>query len=275
MKTIGQMFEHTQNLPTIPEVVRELIQTFNNPSIDNRSIARKIAMDQVLMARVLRAANSAHFGLSKQVGTIDDAILVMGMNALRTLVIAGGLAGALKAPPGFDIKGFWKLTAATAGYSEWLAKRLKLKVELAQTGGLILHIGVLLIYLELPKEAAAIDNAVKAGARRADIETSLLGFTHADVSAELAQRWNFPEELNAAFRACPAPLSGDEFLPLAGVFHLAEIIAVARLNGDSDELLQAKLPEAVLGAFSLDAASLLTELPSLTQVSAALDEVLG
>jgi HD-like signal output (HDOD) protein len=275
MKTVDQMFKHTQNLPTIPEVVRELIQSFSNPLTDTRAIAKKISMDQVLVARVLRAANSAHFGLSKQVASIDEAIFVMGMNAVRTLVIAGGLAGSLKAPAGLDIKSFWKRSAATSGYAEWLANKLKVRADLAVTGGLILHIGVVIIHMELPDESASIDKAVTAGGRRPQIEDSVLGFNHAEVSAELASRWKFPDDMCAAFRAYPYPLEHVETLPLSAVYHLADLVADSKLRDEDDAVLTEKLSAELLARLGCDVATLLADLPSLSQATSGLDELLA
>ena len=94
MKSFEDIFAHTQNLPTVPEVVLELIESFNDPNTDTKKVGQHIAMDQVLVARVLRMANSARFGLSRQIASVDDSIMVLGFNAVRTLVVAGGLAGA-------------------------------------------------------------------------------------------------------------------------------------------------------------------------------------
>jgi len=275
MKSISQLFEHTEKLPTIPEVVREVIQSFNDYGVDTKKVANKIAVDQVLSARVLRAANSVRFGLSRQVGSLNEAMVVLGFNAVRTLVVASGLTGAIKAPAGFDLKPFWKRCAANAGYAAWLAKSLKLREDLAYTGGLMLYIGVLLIHQELPEEALAIERAVTSGGNRAGVEESLLGFTHAEVAAELASRWNFPAEITEAFKVYPKPLECGDFLPLAGVFHVADILSSQQLAGAEVESLKDALPRDLLTKLGLDADTLLTELPAIQDISAGLDDLLG
>ena len=275
MKSFNEMFHHTQNLPTIPEVVIDLIKSFDDPRADIRKIAKEIALDQVLMARVLRMANSPRFGLSKQIASIDDAILVMGFNALRTLVVAGGLAGAFKGPPGFDLKGFWRLSAANAGYAKWLAKSLGMREDFAFTGGLMLHIGVLLILLENPDQAEVVERAVATGGYRAAIEESILGFNHAEVGAELASRWNLPQAMIDAFRDYPEPLAQSEFMPLAGIYHLADYLAGKALNGAEPQEIREGLPLEVLAKLGLEADLLVANLPSLSEVSAGLEELLS
>ena len=83
---ISELFEQTHKLPNIPKVVQELIDTFNQEDVDMEVIAEKIAMDPVLTAKVLRLANSAHYGVSKTVATTQDASVLLGFATLRTLV---------------------------------------------------------------------------------------------------------------------------------------------------------------------------------------------
>ncbi|WP_045224551.1 HDOD domain-containing protein [Methyloterricola oryzae] len=274
MKTLEEMFAHTQNLPTVPEVVLELIKSFDDPQADGKQIAKKIAMDQVLVARVLRMANSARFGLPRQVASIDDSMMVLGFNAVRTLVVASGLASAFKGPPGFDLKGFWRLSAATAEYAQLLAKPAGQRTDLAYSGGLMLHIGMLLILLEMPEQAQVVARAVDTGGSRAGVEAGLLGFNHANVSAELAKRWNFPDQLVQAFNAYPSPLAAEPFIPLAGVFHLADYLATRQDQGADLEALRAGLPEAVVSKLGLDADALMASLPPYEEASRGLDELM-
>ncbi|QSA95570.1 HDOD domain-containing protein [Methylococcus sp. EFPC2] len=275
MKNIDALFEQCEKLPAIPQVVRELILSFNDVDVDTRKIAAKIALDQVISARVLRAANSARFGVSRRIASLGDAMLLMGFNAVRTLVIASGLAGAVKAPPGFDLKAYWKHCAATAGYAGWLARRLGLREDFAYTGGLMLHIGILLIRQELPGVADGIEKEVAAGTGRVIAEEKALGYNHADVGAELARRWNFPPEITQAFQVYPRPLEQAEFVPLAGVFYLADLIATLQLaNVDKDDL-KAGLPVELTSRLAADVDELAAALPGVSEISGAFDALLG
>ena len=93
---VEQLFDQAHELPQIPKLVQELIEGFNNEDINIDEIAEKIAMDQVITAKVLRLANSARFGMPRQVSSVDDAVVLLGFNALRTLVVASGVAAAFK-----------------------------------------------------------------------------------------------------------------------------------------------------------------------------------
>lgn len=93
---LKNLVDNAQKLPNIPKVVQELIESFGNENIKNEEIAKKVSADQVLTAKVLRAANSAHYGGNRKVGSVSDAVFVLGFNAVRTLVLASGMTGRLK-----------------------------------------------------------------------------------------------------------------------------------------------------------------------------------
>lgn len=88
---LKSLIENAQKLPNIPKVVQELIESFNDENVNTEAIANKISADQVLTAKVLRAANSAHYGGHRKVASVNDAVLILGFNAVRTLVLASGL----------------------------------------------------------------------------------------------------------------------------------------------------------------------------------------
>jgi HD-like signal output (HDOD) protein len=119
---LQNLIDNAQKLPNIPKVVQELIESFGDENVSNDAIAKKISADQVLTIKVLRAANSAHYGGNRKVGSVNDAVFLLGFNAVRTLVLASGLTGAFSAPEGFDIKKFWRDSFAVAAICKWMAR---------------------------------------------------------------------------------------------------------------------------------------------------------
>ncbi|MEC8483564.1 MAG: HDOD domain-containing protein, partial [Pseudomonadota bacterium] len=86
----ADLLTQADQLPNVPEVVRELIMALDNPNAKYSEIAAKVAKDQTLSLKVLRVVNSAYFGLSRKVASIDEAVVMLGMERLKTLVIASG-----------------------------------------------------------------------------------------------------------------------------------------------------------------------------------------
>ena len=87
VKLIDDLFEQTQNMPMLPKVVQEVMQLLNADNGDVKTLVDKINYDQVLSAKVLRISNSAYFGRSGKVSTIEEAISLIGLGKLNTLVL--------------------------------------------------------------------------------------------------------------------------------------------------------------------------------------------
>lgn len=221
---LKNLVDSAQKLPNIPKVVQELIESFGDENIKTEEIAKKISADQVLTAKVLRAANSAHYGGNRKVGSVSDAVFVLGFNAVRTLVLASGMTGAFKAPEGFDLPAFWHNSFAVASTCKWLAKFSKDDAETAFTCGMIHNIGELLIHIILPDECKEIQKIVDRGGRNSDIEKNVLGFNFPEAGAELASRWKFPDAIVAGIRYQLNPLAAPEFSRFAALINLADYI---------------------------------------------------
>ena len=123
--SFDQLFSQVYNIPSIPKVVQELINNFNNSDTSTRDIAKKLQMDQTLSVKVLRLANSARYGSGRTINSIDAAVTILGFNALKTLVIASGITSACKSIPGLNQKQFWRTSFMVANLAKLLAKMAK------------------------------------------------------------------------------------------------------------------------------------------------------
>jgi HD-like signal output (HDOD) protein len=110
----------------LPKAVKEVIALLNAVDVDNKALTITIGHDQVLLARVLRLSNSAYYGCSLSVKTIDDAISLIGYNCLKTLVIASGVTSAFTNVLGLDIRKFWLHSLVTAAIARQVGKELNL-----------------------------------------------------------------------------------------------------------------------------------------------------
>ncbi|WP_341218583.1 HDOD domain-containing protein [Neptunomonas phycophila] len=220
---IKELLNQTNKLPNVPEVVRELIQALNNPNVDYDQIAQKVSEDQTLSLKILRLVNSAHFGLSRKVSSIDEATVMLGMGQLKTLVIASGFAGSVKDVDGIDIKSFWAESFRVATLARWFADHTKqVEPDIAFTTGIIHNIGRLLLHLAQPNRAKAIQTLIdeqKVSRTKAELER--LGFTSEDAGQALLDMWKFPPDLGIAVKNYKAPLVSESPQPLSAVLHLA------------------------------------------------------
>lgn len=215
------MIEKATNLPGIPKVVQELIASFSNDKINSDRIAVILSNDQALTAKVLRMANSVRYGGHRKVGSVKDAVIVLGIDSLRTLVLSLGFVSALKAPEGFNLKEFWLKSFKVANRCKWLAKSLKTDPEIAYTCGLLHAIGEYLIHLVKPEEAILIDKRVNTGELRSRLEQELLGFDYTQAGSQLAEHWHFPDDIVKAIRWQENPLAAPVLSRYAVCVHLA------------------------------------------------------
>ena len=271
--TIEKLFDQIHKVPQIPEVVRELIAQVNNPDFDFNAIAKNVEKEQVIALKVLRLVNSAHFGLSRKIGSIDEAVVLLGMGQLKTLVIASGIVSSVSDIPGIDIKEFWADSFLTATYAKWLAEQAGLEnSETVYTAGLLSGLGIILIHLAAPKIANEIDQHVKAGELRSDYERKRLGFTSEEACAALCERWKFAQELVDTVRYAGDPLKADEdtVLPACCVY-LGRFISNAKRNGKTAEEIAALLPLNIWEKLGLDAEQREQKIAELLELDSGLD----
>jgi HD-like signal output (HDOD) protein len=273
--TLEDLFDNPTALPTAPKVVQELIASFDKASVSTEDIAKKVSLDPVLSAKLLRLANSAYYNVSRSIGTVEDAVLMLGFVAVRTLVISSGLVNGFKSVTGLDLTDFWRYSMRTGVAAKWLAKKTRDNQELAFTIGMMHAIGELVIHSAIPAKAAELDGIVPPlDERRLTVEKEALGFCYADAGAELARRWQFPAAFSDAIAAFPAPLERGAVDRLAAIVHIAAWRArPQQLNLSSDELAE-RFPADVADVLGLDAETVIDDMPPLDELAAGLDEMM-
>jgi HD-like signal output (HDOD) protein len=270
------LFQQQNALPTIPKVVQEVIDSFNNDSVSIDEIARKLAADQVLSAKLLRLANSSYYHSARSIGTVDDAVLMLGFMTVRTLVVSSGLTGGFKAMPGVDLKQFWRYSMHTAVIAKWLAKQLKANSDFAFTVGLMHAIGQLVMHAAMPEQTLQIDKiAGPLDSRRLTVEQTSFGYNFSDVGAELAKRWRFPENFSVVIKGFPEPLAATNFEPMSGLIHIAVWRARAEEGKYSKEELDATFPAEVAEKLKVSKEMMLSDMPPVTELAEGLEDLVS
>ena len=177
--SFNTLFTNATRLPSIPKIIQELIESFDDPDADIDKISAKIALEPVLTTKLLRVANSAHYGLPRQVSSVQDASIIMGFPAVRTLVMASGMVDSLEMPQALDKRQFWMNAFEVAGCAKWLCKFKKgLDANAAFTAGLIHTIGQLLMYSAEPEKADLVQKNISNGQERLAAELEVFGFNN-------------------------------------------------------------------------------------------------
>lgn len=248
MSPLTTFFESAR-LPVMSEVAHALIRTLNDPDATAKQVESIICKDPALTANLLRLANSAQFGLSRQVLSLDHAIQLMGMSRVRALALSTSITTVFPKVAGLDRGAFWKFSMACAGYAQWLAGGAGLDPQQAWLAGMMLRLGELIIGQKSPEALAEIEAFPNPAEARWEREQRLLGFDEGQVTAVLARHWNFPEAITTGLQSAGDPMAAQPFDALAGVVHLAALLADSVTPGP-DAVMD--LPTPVVTALEMD-----------------------
>lgn len=234
------------DLLSLPDAAIRLNALLTDPDVSMGQIAEVIALDPALTARVLRAVNSAYFGLRSRVDTISKAISMIGTSELHSLVLATSAAQAFKniSCKLIDMETFWQHSVraglAARGFAESSMRRHRERIFLS---GLMHDVGKLVLYHQLPEVAVKILEGVKAGEAQEDMEFALLGYTHAEVGAVLLDHWNLPASLTEPVRYHHRCADAPAFTREAALVHLGSKLSHL-MDHDRDPNLRPQLDVA-------------------------------
>lgn len=251
--TIEQVIKGVQQVPSPSVVVLDVLASFDNEDIEIAGLVQKLGQDQGLTARVLRVANSPFYGLSSKVGSVGEAVVVLGFHHVRSLVAAAGIINQFPASEGngFDRLAFWQHGLGTAVCAQVLAKALGRDQALAFTAGLLHDVGRLVLDAYFHEDfKAAMAHSTAEDATLLDAELAVLGVEHAQVGFELTRRWKFPVVIQQAIRDHHQP--EREQAALTDLVHAANVLCHALDIGNASHEIVPPLSSSVWTRLGLD-----------------------
>ncbi|MCW5774917.1 MAG: HDOD domain-containing protein [Phycisphaeraceae bacterium] len=252
-EAVASAIREVSHIATLPEVTLKIVQLVENQNSTAQDLNRVISTDPALCSRILKVVNSSFYGLPGQIASINRAIVLLGLNAVKNIAIAASLAKLFRGGEltnNFSARALWDHSNATAVASKLLADALKLGLaDEAFLAGLMHDIGII---VEMQADRARLIEVVESVPRgqngtpqadMLDIEERVFGANHQNFGAALCEKWKFP----ASF----ARVAGHHHNPFDLPFEqrtLPLIVYVAdRLAGELD------------GGFRLDLTSLETD----------------
>ncbi|MFC1823461.1 HDOD domain-containing protein [Thermodesulfobacteriota bacterium] len=239
----------SRNLPSLPHILLRLIETCNNERSTIQDITKIISKDSSLTAKVLRLVNSAYYGLPNRIGDIDQALTLLGTEAVKNIAISTSVHQAfnhVKDHAVFRLKSFWRHSLLCAQLARLIAKKASFaSPEEAFLSGLLHDIGKLVLWVNFNEEYIEI---LKSSGDRADrlLEAERrLGATHGDVGAWLIDRWALQ-----SFMADAALYHHEPVERIQHAFPLVKIVYAANLLCPETHLdtgLKHEVIESLLG----------------------------
>lgn len=189
-KKLEKIIGGITRLPSLPNNIQNINRMIDSHNSTLEAIGRAIAADQTLSAQVLRLVNSGFYGLSKSVSSVHQAVILLGLNVIRSLISTAWASNMIaKSFPGLHDH-----CKACSKACYILSKRLLIDVpEEISTLGLLHDIGKVVLAEHLPDEFAKVQTAMNApGVRFCEAERAMLGFDHSDIARWLLKKWNLP-----------------------------------------------------------------------------------
>jgi putative nucleotidyltransferase with HDIG domain len=228
-EAIKEKVQSIIQLPALPTIAMEVVELVDNPKTSASRLGKLISTDQALTAKVLKIANSPFYGFPKKISTIDFAIIILGYDALKEIVISISLVSSLhrKSDTQFDAKAFWDHSILSGVLARRLARDLGYRVSgEVFVGGLLHDMGISVLHRYFRNEYKRIVEILQETDLTAlEAEESVLGVTHAEVGGWLAERWNLPDHLAEAITMHHTPCRAERNKDLVALIHCADVFA--------------------------------------------------
>lgn len=256
------------NLPTLPKVVTRVIELVEDPEVSSATLAKAISTDAAMVSKVLRAANSAYYGMSRQVSTMTQAIVVLGFNTIKNLVLTTSVFSVFNGNGSlgrFSREDFWLHSIGCATVCKVLCRQAHMgPPEEAFIAGLLHDIGKVVEEQYLNDNFEKIlDCAENNSISMQEAEKKIQGVDHSEIGFWLCEKWNLPLHLQEAVAFHHAPQNATISKELVSLVHVSNSIAIKESLGDGGDLFMPNIDPIsiqVLGITEFEIHELLEEI---------------
>jgi HD-like signal output (HDOD) protein len=213
------------SLPSIPGLYLELVEEIKNPNTSLKAVERIITKDLGMTTKVLQLVNSAFFGVRRHVSSPADAVRLLGLDNIQSLMLSVQVFTQFKdaGNHGLSLEQLWDHSMWVGACSKAIAKSehvVPLMLDNTFIGGLLHDVGKLIIASRFPRENREINRRIdEEGARRSVAEQEIFGTTHAEIGAYLLGLWGFSDPIieAVAFHHYPKECYKSGFTPLTAI----------------------------------------------------------
>jgi len=256
---VKQLIGNIRNLPTPPIVFEQIQKVINEPETSVGDVGAILSEDPAMSVKVLKLTNSAFYGLQREVDSVKHAVMIIGLEAVKNLVLSASVLNMFKADQANKDyhETFWRHSLSTAFASRIIAKRFQsgkvFNPDPAFSVGLLHDIGKMVACCFLPKEFKAIQDKMQSNPEMAetDIENSILGFDHGKIGKELTVQWKLPVRMADGIGFHHNPTEPNDSEDFAYLLSLANYIAHVSTI-DENQKNEIKPAEGVMEYFGID-----------------------
>ena len=262
------------NIPSLPDVVNDIIMSLNDENANIEFLTNKIMMDPALATRVLKIANSPFYGLSGRISSLKEACIVLGAYSIKNLAVAAGVVNKMnKSGKVINTNKLWEHSVGTGAAARVIAEKLGFDHEIAFTAGLLHDVGKMVLDANYPAEYKQVmEFRVSHDCYLVEAEKEILGITHAQMGEATAGFWKLPAVIIDVIKNHHNPAAGND-QDMVGIIHLANIVCRSLEIGFPGDSLIPSIDPSVTNRNLIDLdelGGLLPEIDALSRASVSL-----
>ena len=228
--------------PSIPSAAAKILSLLDDPDTSAQEIGEILRYDPGLTANILKLTNSSYFGLPSKVGSVNQALVLLGWKKLAQLIVSACASAVMVKPvPGYDLQPgeLWRHSIAVSVVAEGLSRELGITgVDEIFTAALLHDVGKLVLGDFIRQNTSSVDDESLQAVSFEKVERRLFGTDHAEIGAQILTGWSFPKSIVAAVRWHHDPDAADKSDNLIDVVHIANVLCLMIGIGIGREGLQ-------------------------------------
>ena len=228
-RTVQALVSSMDSLPVLPQLYRDITDELNASDPSPQIVGRIIAKDVGMTAAILKVVHSSFFGFARHIATPEQAVVLLGLNTVRSLVLTTHIFSLfdLSKVPDYSLPELWDHCIRVSALARRICQTMQTDKEMEDNAGIagMLHdVGKLIFAAKLTKQYNEILRIVRQENRLVwEVERDMLGVTHTEVGAYLMGLWGLPSPVVEAIAFHHAPTAaGEGFKPLTAV-HAANV----------------------------------------------------
>jgi putative nucleotidyltransferase with HDIG domain len=226
-KEVEAISKKVTNLPTLPTVYTSLCKVMDNPHSTTQDVVQVISGDKSTVSRVLRVVNSAAYGLNQKVETVSQAVVLIGIQEVRNLILGSSIMKSFPVDEeltGFNPENFWKHSIGVGLATRLLGKQIGFAdVESLYVAGLLHDIGKLFFISYMPNEYSEVFNSLRENRETiVSAEKRILGVGHDEAGAMVIEYWKLSDYLKQVVRFHHSLNAGSAVKNLVTIVHIAD-----------------------------------------------------
>ncbi len=229
LELFKKIVKTSEALPPMPEIMAKATEILSDDNAGFKEVGDVLETDQAMATRVLKLANSAYYGLSIPVASVQQASALLGFQTLIELITVVSTSKMMgKSLKGYDINSteMWKHSLSVATASRLIAEKKHPDITGdAFNAGLIHDSGMIIIDTYIEKKKEAYQNLIKSGTSVHSAEKQILGFNHAEIASEFFKKWNLPSSQTNAIKYHHNPDDSNKDI-LSYILHVADYIVM-------------------------------------------------